>query len=189
MSDNTAEQSNEQAAQTNEQAVQKPESQATPGSAPATAPTSAPASTPAAAPTPVASPGAGVSTGTSADSSSRFPSTTALDTSDNPDDPKEALRLSCVAACKQVFDPEIPVNIHELGLIYGVDIDDDNNVKVTMTLTSPACPAAQDLPLEVRGRIAVLPKVNEVEVDITFAPPWSPERMSEAARVQLGFDL
>jgi FeS assembly SUF system protein len=120
---------------------------------------------------------------------SEFPSITALDTSDNPDDPKEALRLACVGACKQVFDPEIPVNIHELGLIYGVDIDEENNVKVTMTLTSPACPAAQELPLEVRGRVAVLPKVKDVEVDITFAPPWSPERMSEAARVQLGFDL
>lgn len=106
-----------------------------------------------------------------------------------PDDPKEALRQRCIEACKQVFDPEIPVNVYELGLIYGVDIDESNNVKVTMTLTSPACPAAQELPLEVRGRLAVLPEVNEVEVDITFDPPWSPAKMSEEAKVQLGFDL
>jgi len=93
---------------------------------------------------------------------------------------------SIIHAIQQVYDPEIPVNIYELGLIYRVDIDDDKNVKVQMTLTSPACPAAQDLPLQVRGGISVVPEVKEVEVDITFDPPWGPDKMSETARVTLG---
>jgi len=91
-----------------------------------------------------------------------------------------------INAIQQVYDPEIPVNIYELGLIYRVDIDDDKNVKVQMTLTSPACPAAQELPLQVRGGISVVPEVKDVEVDITFDPPWGPEKMSEVARVTLG---
>ncbi|MEX2216083.1 MAG: iron-sulfur cluster assembly protein [Phycisphaeraceae bacterium] len=101
----------------------------------------------------------------------------------------EELQAKCLDACKNVFDPEIPVNIFELGLIYDVAVDEKRDVKVTMTLTSPACPAAQELPLEVRGRIAVIPGVNDVDVDVVFDPPWSPAKMSEAAKVQLGFDL
>ena len=88
-----------------------------------------------------------------------------------------------------MFDPEIPVNIYELGLIYDVTVDEHRNAHVTMTLTSPACPAAQELPLEVQGRIAVIPGIKEVEVDVVFDPPWTPDKMSEAAKVQLGFDL
>ena len=101
----------------------------------------------------------------------------------------EELRERAFDACKNVFDPEIPVNIYELGLIYDVIIDPQRNVKVIMTLTSPSCPAAQELPLEVRGRVSVVPGVNDVEVDVVFDPPWTPAKMSEAAKVQLGFDL
>lgn len=101
----------------------------------------------------------------------------------------EQLHERCLEACRSVYDPEIPVNIFELGLIYNVAIDDKRNVKVTMTLTSPACPAAQELPLEVRGRIAVIPGINDVEVDVVFDPPWSPAKMSEAAKVQMGMEL
>ena len=112
---------------------------------------------------------------------------------ESPTDPTQAtteqLQAKALDACKNVFDPEIPVNIYELGLIYDVAVDDARNVKVTMTLTSPACPAAQELPLEVRGRIAVIPGVNDVDVDVVFDPPWSPAKMSEAAKVQLGFAL
>ena len=116
------------------------------------------------------------------------------DSSTNQDDPHvpaitggdESLRERIVAAIRNVFDPEIPVNIYELGLIYGIDIDGQNNVNVKMTLTSPACPAAQELPLQVRGTIAVLPGVNDVDVDVVFDPPWSPQKMSEEAKVALG---
>ncbi len=101
----------------------------------------------------------------------------------------EELRQRAFEACKNVFDPEIPVNIFELGLIYDVIVDPQRNVKVIMTLTSPSCPSAQELPLEVRGRVAVVPGVNDVDVDVVFDPPWTPEKMSEAAKVQLGFDL
>jgi FeS assembly SUF system protein len=101
----------------------------------------------------------------------------------------EQLKHRCVEACRSVYDPEIPVNIYELGLIYEVAVDEQRNVKVRMTLTSPACPAAQELPLEVRGRIAVIPGVNDVEVDVVFDPPWSPANMSEAAKVQMGMEL
>ncbi len=101
----------------------------------------------------------------------------------------EQLRERIIEACKNVHDPEIPVNIYELGLIYDVIIDASRNVKVNMTLTSPSCPSAQELPLEVRGRVAVIPGVNDVEVDVVFDPPWTPAKMSESAKVQLGFEL
>lgn len=101
----------------------------------------------------------------------------------------EQLREQALEATKNVFDPEIPVNIYELGLIYDVVIDEERNAKVIMTLTSPACPAAQELPMEVQGRVAVVLGINDVEVDVVFDPPWSPDKMSEAAKVQLGFDL
>ena len=88
---------------------------------------------------------------------------------------------------RTVYDPEIPVSIYELGLIYAVDIQPSGHVKVTMTLTAPSCPAAQDLPGEVRARVGRIPGVKAAEVEITFEPPWRPEMMSEAAKVQLGF--
>ena len=101
----------------------------------------------------------------------------------------EQLRERIIDACRNVHDPEIPVNIYELGLIYDIAVDANRDVKVKMTLTSPACPSAQELPLEVRGRIAVIPGVHDVDVDVVWDPPWTPAKMSEAAKVQMGFDL
>ena len=86
-----------------------------------------------------------------------------------------------------VFDPEIPVNIYDLGLIYDVDIDDYNNVEITMTLTAPNCPVADSLVMEVRDRIADLPGTNKVNVNLTFDPPWEKSMMSEQAMLELGF--
>ena len=91
-----------------------------------------------------------------------------------------------VDALREVYDPEIPVNIHELGLIYGVEVDPSGSVRIRMTLTAAGCPAAQSLPLEVEQRVRAIPGVTDVAVDITFDPPWDPSRMSDAARLQLG---
>ena len=93
-----------------------------------------------------------------------------------------------IAALKTVFDPEIPADIYELGLIYLVDIADDRAVTVDMTLTTPNCPAAQDLPGSVENAVASVPGVGEVKVNIVWDPPWDPSRMTEAARLQLGLD-
>jgi FeS assembly SUF system protein len=92
-----------------------------------------------------------------------------------------------VEALKTVYDPEIPVDIYELGLVYGVDVDAERRVLVTMTLTSPACPSAQQLPSEVRFKIKAIPGVTEAWVEIVWEPPWDKDRMSEAAKLQLGF--
>lgn len=86
-----------------------------------------------------------------------------------------------------IFDPEIPVNIYELGLIYEVNVDIDNNVHVLMTLTAPNCPAAESLPKEVEEKVQAIEGVNKVNVEITFDPPWDQEMMSEAAKLELGF--
>ena len=85
-----------------------------------------------------------------------------------------------------VYDPEIPINIYELGLIYEVNVDPANNVHVLMTLTSPSCPAAEQLPGEVELKAKEVEGVNEVKVEITFEPEWSDELMSEAAKLELG---
>jgi FeS assembly SUF system protein len=98
-----------------------------------------------------------------------------------------ALRPAVVAALSEVFDPEIPVNIYELGLIYDIIIDRSRTVGIRMTLTAPACPAAQSLPGEVKQRIAKIPEVADVKVDIVWDPPWDRDRMSDAAKLQLGF--
>jgi FeS assembly SUF system protein len=91
-----------------------------------------------------------------------------------------------IEALCQIYDPEIPVNIHELGLIYQVDVSDSGAVRIQMTLTAPACPSAQQLPEEVETRVRAVPGVTNVAVDVVWDPPWSPERMSDAARLQLG---
>ena len=91
-----------------------------------------------------------------------------------------------VQALSTVFDPEIPVNIYELGLIYEVIVDASANVGIRMTLTAPACPAAQILPSQVRDRVSAVEGVRDVIVDIVWDPPWDRDRMSEAARLQLG---
>lgn len=88
---------------------------------------------------------------------------------------------------KTVYDPEIPVDIFELGLIYEVNIDEKNNIEVIMTLTSPSCPSAQSIPEEVRKKVSLMDGAGEVKVDITFDPPWTKEMMSDIARLQLGF--
>ncbi len=90
-----------------------------------------------------------------------------------------------VAAIANVYDPEIPVNIYELGLIYTIDIQDDGRVKVEMTLTAPACPSAQELPVQVQEAIMAVPGVTDCEVETVWDPPWDPSRMTEEARLQL----
>jgi FeS assembly SUF system protein len=96
------------------------------------------------------------------------------------------LRPKVIAALQQVFDPEIPVNIYELGLVYDVLVDAERRVGVRMTLTAPACPAAQTLPGEVRDRAREVEGVTAAQVEIVFDPPWTMERMTDAARLQLG---
>ncbi|MGO2357727.1 SUF system Fe-S cluster assembly protein [Mesonia sp.] len=91
-----------------------------------------------------------------------------------------------VEVIKTIFDPEIPVDIYELGLIYDVFVNEDYDVKVLMTLTTPNCPVAESLPQEVEERIKSIDKVNDVEVEITFDPPWTQELMSEEAKLELG---
>jgi FeS assembly SUF system protein len=90
-------------------------------------------------------------------------------------------------AMHTIYDPEIPVNIYELGLIYEINVDVDNHVHVLMTLTAPNCPAAESLPREVEEKIQAIDGVKEVRVEITFDPPWDQEMMSEAAKLELGF--
>lgn len=98
-----------------------------------------------------------------------------------------ALRPKVIDAICGVYDPEIPVNIHELGLIYDVQVDASGRVEVQMTLTAPGCPSAQYLPVEVESRIRDVTGVTDVRVEVVWDPPWTPDRMSEAARLQLGF--
>ena len=98
----------------------------------------------------------------------------------------DLLRPRIVEALSTVFDPEIPVNIWELGLIYDIIVDAARVVGIRMTLTAPACPAAQSLPGEVRTRVAEVPGVTDVRVDVVWDPPWTRDRMSDVARLQLG---
>ena len=98
-----------------------------------------------------------------------------------------ALRDKVIEVLKTIYDPEIPVNIHEIGLIYEVNVDDDANVHVLMTLTSPMCPVAESLPPEVEEKVAAADGVVSAKVEVTWDPPWDPEMMSEAAKLELGF--
>jgi FeS assembly SUF system protein len=91
-----------------------------------------------------------------------------------------------VAALKEIFDPEIPVNIYDLGLIYGVDVDDNAGVTVTMTLTTPHCPVAESMPAEVELRVSAVPGVRDAEVNLVWDPPWDPAKMSDDAKLELG---
>jgi FeS assembly SUF system protein len=104
-----------------------------------------------------------------------------------PADELERLTADIVQALKTVYDPEIPADIYELGLIYKVDIDDNRHVNVDMTLTAPGCPVAGDMPIWVEDAVAAVPGVSGAKANLTFDPPWSPERMSEEAKVALGW--
>lgn len=97
------------------------------------------------------------------------------------------LRERVVEALKTVYDPEIPVDIYELGLVYGIDVSPERNVTVQMTLTAPACPAAEMLPPEVEQKVAGVEGVASAKVEIVWEPPWSKDMMSEAAKLRLGF--
>lgn len=98
----------------------------------------------------------------------------------------EELGEKIVRVLKSIYDPEIPVDIYELGLIYDVMVSTDRDVKILMTLTTPNCPVAETLPLEVEEKVKSLDMVNDCEVEITFDPPWSQELMSEEAKLELG---
>jgi FeS assembly SUF system protein len=105
----------------------------------------------------------------------------------SPPAPDEFTRLTddIVAALKTVYDPEIPADIYELGLIYRIDISDERTVSVDMTLTTPNCPSAQELPNMVENAVATVPGVRDVKVEVVWDPPWDPSRMSDEARVVL----
>lgn len=102
-----------------------------------------------------------------------------------PAEELERLRADLVAALKTVFDPEIPVDIYELGLIYRLDVDDDRNIEVDMTLTAPGCPVAGEMPSWVENAVASVPGVGQVKVKLVFDPPWDMTRMSDEARLAL----
>ena len=100
---------------------------------------------------------------------------------------KEDLGEKIVGVIKTIFDPEIPVDIYELGLIYDVFVNEQMDVKILMTLTSPNCPVAETLPMEVEEKIRSIDEVRNAEVEITFDPPWTQDMMSEEAKLELGF--
>ena len=98
------------------------------------------------------------------------------------------LKDQIIAALKKVYDPEMPVNIYELGLIYGLDVDPEGKVAMRMTLTAPNCPVAGSLPAEAERAVRNVPGVTDVRLELTFDPPWSKDRMSEAAKLALGIE-
>ena len=104
-------------------------------------------------------------------------------------DKKEKAELNdkIIRAIKTVYDPEIPVDVYELGLIYEIEIKDNKDVHVLMTLTSPSCPAAESIPSDVKNRIEMIKEINDVDVEITFDPPYTSDLMSEEAKLELGF--
>ena len=96
------------------------------------------------------------------------------------------IEAQVIEALRTIFDPEIPVNIYELGLIYDVKVEASGAVEIRMTLTSPHCPVAQSLPADVQAKVKEVPGVTEAKVDVVWEPPWDPAKMSEAAKLQLG---
>ncbi len=101
------------------------------------------------------------------------------------DDANQSLYQRIVQRIKTIYDPEIPINIYELGLIYDIQVDDQNNVTIVMTLTAPNCPVAETLPNEVRDKIESIDEVQSVDLQLTWEPAWTPDRMSEEARLDL----
>ena len=106
---------------------------------------------------------------------------------DAPHEPGGALYEAVIDALKDIFDPEIPVNIYDLGLVYTIDITPENDVTVIMTLTAPGCPVAGEMPGWVENAVGAVEGVSGVEVSMTFDPPWTPDRMSEEAQVAVGW--
>jgi len=104
-----------------------------------------------------------------------------------PSSTEHPLYEQVVEACRTVYDPEIPVNIYDLGLVYTIEIDDDNAVRIIMTLTAPGCPVAGEMPGWVADAIEPLPGVRQVDVELTWDPPWGMDMMSDEARLELGF--
>jgi FeS assembly SUF system protein len=115
------------------------------------------------------------------------PNKPTFETSAIPAEELERLSSDIVSALKTVYDPEIPADIYELGLIYKVDIDDSRQVTIDMTLTAPGCPVAGDMPQWVEDAVSAVPGVSGAKANLTFDPPWSPERMSDEAKVALGW--
>jgi FeS assembly SUF system protein len=91
-----------------------------------------------------------------------------------------------IEALKEIYDPEIPVNIYDLGLIYGVEISPDSDAKVSMTLTTPNCPVAESMPGEIELRVGAVPGVRDAQVELVWDPPWDPQKMSDEAKLELG---
>jgi FeS assembly SUF system protein len=106
--------------------------------------------------------------------------------SGSPGEPGGDLYERVVEALREIYDPEIPVNIYDLGLIYGVDVSDEGDVVITMTLTTPHCPVAESMPSEVELRCSAVPGVRDAEVNLVWDPPWGPNLMSDEARLELG---
>ncbi|MFA5969081.1 MAG: SUF system Fe-S cluster assembly protein [Sphingomonas sp.] len=104
----------------------------------------------------------------------------------SPGEPGGAIHDGVIAALKEIYDPEIPVNIYELGLIYNVEVAADAHVVVTMTLTTPHCPVAESMPGEVEIRVGAVPGVGVVDVNLVWDPPWDPSKMSDEAKLELG---
>jgi FeS assembly SUF system protein len=104
----------------------------------------------------------------------------------SPAEPGGALYEAVIDALKDIYDPEIPVNIYDLGLIYGVDVGNDGDVSVMMTLTTPHCPVAESMPGEVELRVGSVPGVRDAEVNLVWDPPWGPDKMTDEARLELG---
>ncbi len=100
---------------------------------------------------------------------------------------KTELKERIIEVLKTCYDPEIPVDIYELGLIYGIHIDDDHVAHIQMTLTAPNCPVAESLPKEVENKVRAVVGIKDVEVELVWDPPWSPDMMSEEAKLELGF--
>ncbi|MFZ1291832.1 MAG: DUF59 domain-containing protein [Melioribacteraceae bacterium] len=97
------------------------------------------------------------------------------------------LEQKIISVLETVYDPEIPVNIYELGMIYNIKIDENSNAVITMTLTSPSCPVAESLPGEVRQKVKSIEELNEVNINLVWEPPWNKDMMSEEAKLNLGF--
>jgi FeS assembly SUF system protein len=105
---------------------------------------------------------------------------------DAPGHPGGALYEAIIDALKEIYDPEIPVNIYDLGLIYGVEVTDGGHAAVTMTLTTPHCPVAESMPAEVELRVSAVPGVATADVNLVWDPPWDPQKMSDDAKLELG---